>query len=265
MLEHQDPQWLDRLMAHSVGLFLINQSKTRLDRETLEHLRFTMEHEGALVVWGSPDGLDEVFDVRHHQTTDLYLCGSNGAPVPDATIELPKRPVGLYSPSFPASLSTWAVLSLSRPGDLVLGIGTIRGQVAEVGRASGRKVLELATKSAKVIPPEGGWEGYPELTDEECLERFNGNYVLTETGCHLWRGKPDQDGYGRYSAIGAQYKAHRYAYAAEFGPLVNPRLPLGHECGNRLCVNPYHLHLEPIPDNTAEAWRDRRARERAGK
>ena len=263
MLNSNDRQWLNRISAHSLGVILINQAKERLDRQALEHLGFLLQEDGALVVWGSPDGLDEVFTVRHHAGTDHYLAGPIDAPVPDATIPVPRRqPV--FSPSFPAMVSTWAIQSLSRQGDLVLGIGTIRGVVAEVCRQAHRKGLELAVQTLKVTAPEGGWPGYSELTDPECLERFATKWVRDENGCHIWQGKPDQDGYGRYSANGAQWKAHRYAFCAEFGPL-NPQLTLGHECAVRACVNPYHLHAEPGTDNTAEMWRDKRARERGGK
>lgn len=263
MLDTNDRQWLDRITAHSVGLILLNQAKERLDRRTLEHLGFLLEDEGALVVWGSPDGLDQVFQVRHHVQTNLYLAGTIDAPVPDASVPVPKRAT-VFSPSFPAMVSTWAIQALSRQGDLVLGIGTIRGVVADVCRVSHRKGLELAVQTLKVIPPQGGWPGYAELTNEECLARFATKWVKNANGCHIWQGKPDGDGYGRYSADGAQWKAHRYAYCAEFGPL-NPALTLGHECVVRLCVNPYHLHAEPQEDNTAEMWRDKRAKERGGK
>ncbi len=263
MLDGNDRQWLNRIGAHSVGLVVLNQAKERLDKETLEHLGFLLEDEGALVAWGSPDGLDEVFQVRHHAGTDTYLAGTIDAPVPDASIQAPKR-AAVFSPSVPAMVATWAIQALSRQGDLVLGIGTIRGVVAEVCRQAHRKGLELAVQTLRVTPPASGWPGYPELTNEECLTRFATKWVKNEAGCHIWQGKPDQDGYGRYSADGAQWKAHRYAYSAEFGPL-NPALTLGHECVVRLCVNPYHLHAEPQEDNTAEMWRDKRARERAAK
>ena len=264
MLETNDRQWLDRVTAHSVGLILVNQARERLDHRTLENLGFLLKEDGALVVWGSPDGLDQVFTVRHHRGTDTYLAGTIDAPVPDASIPVPKRqPV--FSPSFPALVSTWAIQSLSRQGDLVLGIGTIRGVIQDVCRQSHRKGLELAVQTLKVTPPDGGWEGYPELTDEECLTRFKTKWAKDENGCHLWQPNTDQDGYGRFSAIGRQYKAHRFAFCAEFGPIVNTKLTLGHECQVRRCVNPYHLHLEPGTDNTAEMWRDKRARERGGK
>lgn len=263
MLDTNDRQWLDRITAHSIGLILVNQARERLDRRALEHLGFLLEDEGALVVWGSPDGLDEVFAVRHHAGTDTYLAGTIDAPVPDASVPVQKRQA-VYSPSFPALVSAWAIQALSQHGDLVLGIGTIRGVIQDVCRRNGRKGLELATQTLKVAPPEGGWEGYPELTDPECVERFKTKWVRNASGCHVWQGRPDVDGYGRYSAAGVQYKAHRYAYCAEFGPL-NPRLTLGHECAVRACVNPYHLHAEPQTDNTAEAWRDKRARDRATK
>lgn len=264
MLDTNDRQWLDQITAHSVVLILLNQAKERLDRRTLEHIGFLLEDEGALVVWGSPDGLDDVFTVRHHLATDTYLAGTINAPVPDASIPVPRRQA-VFSPSFPAMIATWAIQALSRQGDLVLGIGTIRGVVQDVCRQNARKGLELAVQTLRVEPPEGGWPGYPELTDKECLERFKTKWVKDANGCHLWQPNTDEDGYGRFSAIGRQYKAHRFAYACEFGPIVNTRLTLGHECQVRRCVNPYHLHLEPGTDNTAEMWRDKRARERGAK
>lgn len=264
MLDENDRRWLGRIAAHSMGLIMLNQAKQKLDRATLEHLTFLLDDDGALAVWGDPAGLDDVFAVRHHTATDLYLSGTIDAPLPDASVEVPRR-TRVYSPSFPALITTWAIQALSNQGDLILGIGTIRNIVVSVSRQNGRNGSELATQTLRVEPPKGGWPGYRELTDPECLERFKTKWAQDANGCHVWQGKLDDDNYGRYSAMGVQYKAHRYAYATEFGPLPNPKLTLGHECGNRACVNPYHLHLEPQVDNTAEMWRDVRARQRVGK
>lgn len=64
------------------------------------------------------------------------------------------------------------------------------------------------------------------------------------SGCHLWLGSLDRDGYGRVRCAGAEYRpAHRLAYEAENGP-VPKGLVLDHKCRVRCCVNP--SHLEPV-------------------
>lgn len=258
-LTQKDLDWIKRLHHGSVHLILINQAKTHLSHGTLSDLRYTLHHDGACLVWGDPDGLDGVFEVRTCEHTGLWLCGHLSAPVADQTVHLPKRPKGLPSPSFPATLTSWAINAFSRPSARVLAIGTIRQAAREVCQASGRQAVELATVNPFATPPEGGWPGRQELTAPDCHARFDAKWREDPvTGCHLWTAATDSDGYGRCSVGGRQYRAHKYAYERAYGPIVNPWLQLGHECGRVNCCNALHVHLEPQDDNLDEMWRDRR-------
>lgn len=68
--------------------------------------------------------------------------------------------------------------------------------------------------------------------------------VDEESGCWLWQGTLDRDGYGHYKEGNKFWQAHRYSYTHLCGE-VPPSLVLDHKvCQNRRCVNP--AHLEPI-------------------
>jgi len=70
--------------------------------------------------------------------------------------------------------------------------------------------------------------------------------VVRGDGCWLWSGTHNQYGYGKFQ----QRAAHRIIYGYYFGA-VSDDLHLDHMCGNRGCVNPYHLR--PVtPKQNAE-------------
>ena len=72
----------------------------------------------------------------------------------------------------------------------------------------------------------------PELSYSKILTRIQ---MDTATGCWLWQGSTDKDGYGRYS----KYMAHRAVWEVYAGETPPPELD--HLCRNRLCVRPSHL------------------------
>lgn len=63
------------------------------------------------------------------------------------------------------------------------------------------------------------------------------------SGCWLWTGSIDRDGYGRARYKGVPRRAHRILYETERGP-IPAGLVLDHKCRNPGCVNPDHL--EPV-------------------
>lgn len=75
------------------------------------------------------------------------------------------------------------------------------------------------------------------------------------TGCFLWLGEVDKDGYGKlHVARTGTRVAHRIAWQRAHG-----KIPCGalvcHRCDTPSCVNPNHLFLGSQRDNIRDAVR----------
>lgn len=64
-----------------------------------------------------------------------------------------------------------------------------------------------------------------------------------ESGCWLWTGRPEWNGYVRIQMRGRRYRVHRLLYEWLIGPIPEGLEP-DHTCRVRHCVNP--THLEPV-------------------
>jgi len=69
-------------------------------------------------------------------------------------------------------------------------------------------------------------------------------FVVPEpnTGCWLWTGKIDRDGYGHAKLYGRDELAHRAFYLLSIGYIPKDK-EIDHKCRMPMCVNPGHLEV----------------------
>lgn len=86
------------------------------------------------------------------------------------------------------------------------------------------------------------------------LERFERSFAMS-TGCWLWDGEIDRDGYGHFWA-GRRVMAHRFSYEAYIGPIPEG-MQIDHVkargCTSRSCINPAHLEAVTQLENRRRA------------
>lgn len=82
--------------------------------------------------------------------------------------------------------------------------------------------------------------------NEDIITRINERIVINESGCHIWLGARDYDGYGRISFNRRNTLVHRLVYQIYKGSI---KYSIDHICNVRFCVNPEHLQDIPHRDN----------------
>lgn len=79
------------------------------------------------------------------------------------------------------------------------------------------------------------------------LKRFADKCEEHPSGCILWRGTLNPNGYGKIRNEYKRYEpAHRFAYRQHHGlAQLDKSLVIDHLCRTILCVNPSHLEAVP--------------------
>src|SRR6185369_4492225 len=79
-----------------------------------------------------------------------------------------------------------------------------------------------------------------EFTDLQAARFIDKIYFGDESGCWIWTGYCDPNGYGFFNVGDTVKGAHRVSYSMFVEPVSNA-LDVHHKCENPSCVNPDHL------------------------
>lgn len=76
-----------------------------------------------------------------------------------------------------------------------------------------------------------------------------------QTGCWVWGGTYNPGGYGvMHSAFGPTQLAHRILFGYKYRVILDNWV-LDHVCEHKYCVNPEHLDIVSLSENTKRTWK----------
>lgn len=74
----------------------------------------------------------------------------------------------------------------------------------------------------------------------------------TSTGCWIFTGPLDQDGYGKIKLKSQTFAAHRLVAHVFLKALMSPQEVVAHRCDTPACINPEHLFITTSKGNTLD-------------
>lgn len=99
----------------------------------------------------------------------------------------------------------------------------------------------------------------PIIVTASLHRRFFSKTVDASSGCMIWTGAVQRNGYGAFKADGSKHDAHVFAWRLSHD---GQPVPVGqlvmHTCDCRVCVNPNHLILGTQHENMKHAHADGR-------
>lgn len=99
----------------------------------------------------------------------------------------------------------------------------------------------------------------PPVNDEKVVARFVSRLPMPgNNACWHWWGHVSEKGYGQFWMDGRAHWAHRVSYAIWVGEIPAGMTP-DHTCGCSVCVNPQHLTLVTVSENSRRRWERQRA------
>ena len=122
-----------------------------------------------------------------------------------------------------------------------------------------------AAYAKSAASPNAGWHSQRHSLITLCsmwgaaMSVLEGRYAVDpKTGCHVWHGSRNTNGYGKLTIAGQQQYAHRVAFELAFRPLVSGET-IDHLCRNRACCNPAHLDAVSLKENVNRSPRARKS------
>jgi hypothetical protein len=96
---------------------------------------------------------------------------------------------------------------------------------------------------------------------QTAFNRIRERIETDASGCWIWQGTADADGYGAIRVGEKVWRTHRVTYTVIHGPIPRGKV-VRHKCDNARCCNPMHLEIGDHEDNTQDIVDRGRAKKR---